>query len=69
LSDIDDILRRNPKAAKGLSAIKSALEALAPLRAAGIARGPKPLASPYAGRYGHVAKPNRKTTAAIKMTF
>lgn len=39
MDSIDDLLRRNPKAAEDYSAVQDALATLAKLRAAGIAKG------------------------------
>jgi len=67
--DIAEILRLNPKAAEELGRVKTTLDQLAQLRAAGVARGSVPLASPYSGRYGKIVAPKRKVTPALKMTF
>ena len=69
MSDFDDVVRRNPKAAAGMGDIKSAIRALDKLRKTGIAKGPTPLAGPHSGRYGELPRPTRKVTAALKMTF
>jgi hypothetical protein len=69
MDDIAEILRLNPKAAEELEQVKTTLEQLAQLRAAGIARGSPSLASPYSGRYGKIVAPKRRVTPAFKMTF
>jgi hypothetical protein len=69
MNDLDDIIRRNPKAAESLDAIKEVLATMEKLRKAGIAHGPKPLMPPHSGRYSEIQRPTRKVTPATKISF
>ena len=60
MSELDELKRRNPDAARELKAAKRAMSSLEKLRQAGIARGPKPLIGPHSGRYGEIQRPTRK---------
>lgn len=50
MDDLEEILRRNPKAAEGVTSVKAAIDALNELRDAGVARGPVASFGPYSGR-------------------
>jgi hypothetical protein len=50
MDNLEEILRRNPKAAKGIDSIKQTIDSLNQLRQAGIARGPSAMPSSYGGR-------------------
>ena len=67
MADIDEVVRRNPKAAATLASMQETLETLSRLRAAGVAKGDqmRPL-----GRH-HTAldlKPNRRIVAGRKIS-
>jgi hypothetical protein len=50
MENLDEILRRNPKAAEGVASVKEAIDALNRLREAGLARGPFAAYGPYSER-------------------
>lgn len=71
MDQLDDIRRDNPEAVKALKSIKATMGALKKLREAGLAKGPAPLVTPNAGRYGKLPRGERKSggLAALKTTF
>jgi len=73
MSEIDDILRRNPKAAAGADDIKAAIEALRRLKGAGIGGGGYDLLPPFGGRaaFKETLKPHPKRSIRVvsKVSF
>lgn len=73
MDDLEEILRKNPRAAAGADGIKAAIEALGRLKAAGVGGGGYDLLPPFGGRaaFKETLKPQSKKAfrSVSKVTF